>query len=196
MRDGKRNGYSLLEVMFTVGIVVVVTAIAVPMGANLLGDFRLSGDARGVTNAISLAKMRASATFTQARLYVDLSTSSFRVETWDKTGASWKSELGSMYLNSRDSFGFGAVGTSPPNTQTTIGQPAPCLDNTAHSIGNTACVLFNSRGIPIDSTGAPTGANAVYLTDGTFVYGAAVSATGMIRLWRTPPKSAPTWNLQ
>ena len=46
--------------------------------------------------------------------------------------------------------------------------------------------MFNSRGIPIDSTGAATGANAVYLTDGTAVYATTVSATGMTQLWWTP----------
>src|SRR5439155_25572545 len=55
----RRNGFSILEVLMVVGISTVVAAIAVPMMRNTIGDFKLSGDARGLTNAVSLAKLRA-----------------------------------------------------------------------------------------------------------------------------------------
>ena len=64
---------------------------------------------------------------------------------------------------------------------------------TGAAIGNTSCILFNSRGIPVDpagappAVGAPTGNDAMYLTDGTAVYGETISATGLIKLWRTNP---------
>ena len=43
---------------------------------------------------------------------------------------------------------------------------------------------------------SPTAANAHYLTDGTAVYGITVAATGMIRTWRTPATTTPSWSLQ
>ena len=78
--------------------------------------------------------------------------------------------------------------------QATIAQAAACTDDMGVPIGNTACLMFNSRGVPIDSTFAPT-VDALYVTDGTAVYGVTVVATGMIRLWHTPPVSTPTWVL-
>ena len=42
---------------------------------------------------------------------------------------------------------------------------------------------------------APTGIDALYVTDGTAVYGVTVAATGMLRLWRTLPVATPTWVL-
>ena len=57
------DGFSLLELLMVVGISTVVAAIAVPMMKNTIGDFKLSGDARGLTNAVSLAKLRAASTF-------------------------------------------------------------------------------------------------------------------------------------
>ena len=63
-------------------------------------------------------------------------------------------------------------------------------------------IVFNSRGVPIGPSGAPTGTeppiatDALYVTDGSAVYGATVSATGMIRLWQTRPTATPTWTLQ
>ena len=44
------------------------------------------------------------------------------------------------------------------------------------AIANTACIMFNSRGVPIDSTFAPTGDDALYVTDGMAVYGVTVAA--------------------
>jgi hypothetical protein len=60
-------------------------------------------------------------------------------------------------------------------------------------VANTACVLFNSRGIPVDPSGTPTGAYAFYINDGTFCYGITIAATGFIRIWRTNLLATPTW---
>ena len=181
-----------MEITVVVAIVGVISAMAAPMMANTLGYFRLSGDARSVSNSAAVAKMRAASVFSRVRLYVDLSTNSHHIETWNKTTSHWTAEGGSTSLSSRVSFSFGSVGTPPPNTQATIGQASACRDDMGVAIGNTACLMFNSRGVPIDSTFAPT-VDALYLTDGTAVYSVTVVATGMIRLWRTPPVSTPTW---
>ena len=50
------NGFSILELMVVVGIIGVISAIAVPMMKNTVGNFRLSGDARGLANGVSLAR--------------------------------------------------------------------------------------------------------------------------------------------
>jgi len=196
------TGMSLLELIVVVGIIAVISAIAVPMTKNSLGDFTLSGDARSLTNAVSLAKLRAASDFSQARVFVDLAGKSYHVETWNKTGAAWVTEGGTTTLASTDSFSFGVVGTAPPNSQAVIGQASACVTNLGAAIGGTACVLFNSRGIPVDpagappAVGAPTGNYALYLTDGTAVYGVTLWATGLIKLWRTNPTATPSWVLQ
>ena len=68
------------------------------------------------------------------------------------------------------------------------------------AIANTACVVFNSRGIPVvdaaGSTGSPTANQAVYVTDGTAIFAATVTVTGVIRLWRTNPLTVPAWAQQ
>jgi hypothetical protein len=96
------------------------------------------------------------------------------------------------------SFGYGPVTAAPPNTQTAIGPASACTSNAdpAVVVANTACIVFNSRGLPIDSTGGPTGDDAVYVTDSSAVYGITVAATGFVRLWRTNYTSTPSWSLQ
>lgn len=197
------RGFSLIELLMVVGIVGVISAIAVPMMKNTLGDFSLSGDARALSNAVSLAKLRAAASFSQARVYIDLSGKSYHVETWQKNTATWVTEGGIRTLSTGVTFGFGVVGTAPPFSQAAIVQASACVAAvTGTAIGNTACILFNSRGIPVDpagappAVGAPTGNDALYLTDGTAVYGETISATGLIKLWRTNPTATPSWILQ
>jgi prepilin-type N-terminal cleavage/methylation domain-containing protein len=200
----QRNGFSILELLMVVGITTVVAAIAVPMMKNTIGDFKLSGDARSLTNAVSLAKLRAASDFSQARLYVDRDDRSFHVEIWSKTAVppDWVMEGGVTSLSSSDIFSFNVVGTAPPNTQNAISQAPPCLTRLGAAIANTSCILFNSRGIPVDSAGvppavgAPTGNDAIYLTDNTAVFGVTISATGLVKLWRTNPRTVPDWVLQ
>jgi hypothetical protein len=92
------------------------------------------------------------------------------------------------------SFGYGFISTAPSNTQTTIGQATLCKDGSPLAdVANTACVIFNSRGIPVDSSGAPTGSYALYINDGTFCYGVTIAATGFIRTWRTNYTTTPNW---
>jgi len=194
-RSARPNGFSLFELIFVIGLIGVTMAIAIPLSANALGFFRLSGDARSTSNSIALAKMRASSVFSRTRLFVDLSAKTWHVETWNRTTAKWDSEGTNSGLSSKVSYGYGSASTAPPNTQTTIGQAPSCKDDTGNDIGNTACIIFNSRGAPIDPTGAPT-VDALYITDGTAVYGITVSASGMVRTWRTPPGNTPSWVLQ
>jgi prepilin-type N-terminal cleavage/methylation domain-containing protein len=195
-RGGDR-GYSLIEIMLVVGLIGVISAVAVPMMNNTLGNFRLSGDARGLTNAISLTRMQAASNFTKTRLYVDSSLKSYHTEICQKAGltCTWVSQGGDKFLSSstQESYSFGAVTTPPLNTQAAIGQAPPCLNAAGNPIGNTYCIVFNSRGIPINSTDSPYGDNALYLTDGTAVYGVTVSITSAIRLWRTNPTATPSW---
>ena len=192
------RGFTLVEILMVVAVIGVVSAIAVPMMGNTLGFFRLSGDARSAANSIALAKMRAASVFGRVRMYADLSTNRFHLETFNKTTSTWVADGGTTYLSQNVSFGYGVVGSAPPNTQATIAQAPMCKSNAVPpvDIANTACIIFNSRGTPIDSTGAPSSLGALYLTDGTAIYGITLSATGMVRSWRTGPTVTPSWSAQ
>jgi len=192
-----RRGYSLIEILMVVAIFGIVSAIAIPQMGKLFGFYRLSGDARSVSNSIAGAKMRAAADFSRVRIYVDIDNNTFMMQSWDKTlnagAGGWKTEGGLTALSSNVKFGYSSVSTSPNGTA--IAWAAQCTADDGTSIAHTACVMFNSRGVPVDVSLAPTSADAVFLTDvpSTAVYSVTVAATGMIRSWQTPSAATAHW---
>jgi prepilin-type N-terminal cleavage/methylation domain-containing protein len=191
------NGFSLIEIMVVVGIIGVLGALAAPSFNNAIASFRLSGDARGISNSAALAKMRAASDFSRVRLYIDLSAKTHRIQVFDKTSdiCCWVNQGGTTSLSTGVSYGYGVVTVPPPNTQGIIQQAPLCTDDTGANIAGTACIMFNSRGVPIGNgpSYAPIGLDAIYVTDGQAVYGVTIAATGLLRMWRAFPVAIPAW---
>jgi prepilin-type N-terminal cleavage/methylation domain-containing protein len=194
-RSPADGGFSVLELLVVISIFGIIAAIAVPMAKSTTSAYEIAGQAHAVAYDISLAKMQAASGFTQARLYVDLSNNSYHIETWNKATNAWVVQGAVASLPSGIGFGFSTLATPPSNTQGVIGQASACHDASDQVVASTACVLFNSRGVPVDTTGTPTGADAVYLTDGGMVYGVTVTPAGLTQLWSTPARTA-AWQKQ
>jgi prepilin-type N-terminal cleavage/methylation domain-containing protein len=189
------HGFTLVEVLIVTAIVVVVAAIGIPTLTTITRNLRTGGDARDLNGAIVLAKMRAASDFAHARVYADLSANTFRVEIYPSPSGpnSWTTEGGTTSLSQGVTFGYGSL-TSAPSGMASLSQAPLCLqDDLVATYSNTACIMFNSRGIPVDPTGTPTSADALYVTDGNSVTGVTVVATGLTRVWRSDASSA-TWN--
>jgi prepilin-type N-terminal cleavage/methylation domain-containing protein len=189
----KRRGFTLIETLVVVALVGVLGAIAVPAMSSATRGYRLAGDARTLAHTVSLAKMRAAAAFTRVRLRADTGARTLSIEEWN--GGAWVVRGGLQRLSPGVAFGFGGLVLAPPNTQTTIALSSACLDTAdpPAPISGTACIVYNSRGVPINSTGAPIGGNGLYLTDGVAVYASMVAATGLNTLWWTPYATPPRW---
>jgi Tfp pilus assembly protein FimT len=192
------TGFTVLETLLVVGLIGIISAIALPMFERTVGSYRLVGTARSVSNQIAVAKIRAASNFSRARIFVDLSSNTHHLELLDRSvsPAHWTTEGGATYVQSGVEFGYGSISSPPPNSQDTIAQATPCTQDDGTVIANTACITFNSRGIPVDGSGAPEADGVLYVTDGSAVYGVTVAATGMIRLWRTYALATAMWELQ
>ena len=189
-------GFTAVEVLIVALVMTVLAALAIPFTSNTLALFRVGGDARALVNGVSMSKMRAASDFSRARFYVDLAARSFRVEVWQKTAPQqWIQEGGITWLSQNDNFSFGNAGAPPPDAVAPIAQAPPCLDAANNPLANTACIVFNSRGIPVDALGTPTSSD-LYITDGITTFGVAVSASGQVRLWRASASAQPTWTQQ
>jgi prepilin-type N-terminal cleavage/methylation domain-containing protein len=180
------HGYTLVEILVALAVVAILAAAAVPMTASSLTAYRFQGDGQALSRTVSLAKMRAAAGFTHARLYVDLSDNTYRVETFNRTDETWVAEGGTQFLSRDVTFSDGGIDNPPPN-QASMATSSPCTDDDDADIANTACVVFNSRGLPIDHvTRALDSTNAIYITNGIGVYGATVMSSGQVRFFWTP----------
>ena len=168
------SGFNLVELAIVVTIIMLILSLALPSVISSMRAFRASADARGIAAQLALTKMRAANRFTQARLNCDTTTNSCRVETCTSKGTStcntFTAEGETINLSPGSSFSFGTL-TTPAGSQT--------------SIQNTAQILFNSRSIPVDSTGAVTSNYALYVTNSSGnQYAVSVYASGKIAVWR------------
>ena len=202
MKYTSAPGFSLIEILMVVAIMGVLAAIALPITTNAIRFNKISGDARDLSNQIAVTKMRAASKFSQARIYVDLTGGTYYVQTCNTPATTpcpaWTTETGSTSVSNTVSFGYSPAATAPPNTQTTIGQAESCYSTASPpvAVSNTACVIFSSRGVPVDHNNNPTNSDALYISDGSFIYGVTVAATGFIKVWRSPYSSTPSWSVQ
>ena len=91
-----------------------------------------------------------------------------------------------------DGFGAGTIDAPPPDSQAAVALAPACRNDAGAAIANTACVLFNSRGISIDEVGAPSAVRVLYLSGPTAVFAVVVSGTSQLQLWRISPGGG-TW---
>ncbi len=192
----------MIEMIVVLTVFLVLAGFAIPKYITLQNSLRVAGDNRSIAGLTAQAKLRAASDFTHARVYANLNGNTFQLQVWNKTGGCWvvdsdptntcityssAAPSGTVLNLSRgDTFGFGTQTAGPTPGQTTIGQAAQCLDNSGTAIANTACIVFNSRGIPVNATTwAPLATGAFYVTNGTVVDGVTVSATGSLQAWST-----------
>ena len=185
-------GYSLIDTLVVVAIVCLISAVALPQTNTMMSGYKLKGNAQAISNMVGLAKMRAAAQFSRARVYADFNARTFRLEVWNKTTNQWTDDSGVRPLADGVTFGFTGITQPPPNTQAAIGQSPLCTNDAGANVARTACITFNSRGMPVTNAlppaGAVTGNSGLYITDGSAVYGTTVSLTPLIKSWWSPAR--------
>jgi Tfp pilus assembly protein FimT len=172
--------------MFVVAIVGVLFVMSIPMLMTAANSFKLSGAARGISGQLALARLRATASFTQTQLNVtnaaagqyelDLCTTKNK-STGGCTTFTQDTNTGTQYLPSGITFGFPA----------TFAQPGTSGQTSAYS--QTYQIIFNSRGIPVSSSPTsgptPTASDALYLTDNQgHYYAITVYASGKVTMFQ------------
>lgn len=192
--DKRELGFSLIELMMSTTIVVVLTGIGVVSVASMTRNFRIAGDGRSIAAELNVARMRAAANFTHARVYMNLSGNTFRLEVWNKANGCWQTDGDSnactqttspvTSLTAGDTFGFGSISAGPTAATSTTAQAPACTAGVAgasagSTTSNTACIEFSSRGYPVNSTNNIVASDAIYVANTGNLYSAiAVSISG------------------
>ena len=206
-RKTHQAGFTMIEAVIVFALILILASMAIPGYQSLTRFIRISGDARNLNGLIAQAKMRGASDFSHARAYVNLVNNTYHLEVWNRNGAGgagcWQTDNDPANpctaanspvqpLSTGVTFGFGNAAAGAPNPQPVIAQAIPCGTVAAASgVGNaatpgTACVEFNSRGVPINLNGTATALDAIYVTDGNSVYGITVLASGMMQDWSSP----------
>ena len=189
-RGGNPRGFSVLELSVVTVVTLVVIGAAIPTLGSVVRSYRATGDAKSISSQLVQTRMRAASASTRVRLRVGLAAKTYHLEVFDKATGQFQAEGGIFRLSPTNAYGFGDI-TAPAGTQATIGQAAACTDAYGNPIAQTACIVFNSRSIPVDSSGAVTSNAAIYLTDGSGGYfSVTVSPSGRLNSWRY---TGPSW---
>jgi prepilin-type N-terminal cleavage/methylation domain-containing protein len=160
------RGFTMAELLVSLAVILITLAAALPNFLNAVGTYRMMGDARTIASQVALARVRATADFTQAQLNFSLANGTYQLQRWDKATSAFDiTEGGTQSLSTGVTFSLGGVGT-PAGTQTTIQQ--------------TPQIVFNSRGTPANG-----GNYAIYLKSAAGqVSAVTVSPSGKTNLWR------------
>lgn len=163
----KDAGFSLIEVVIVVAIVLIVFAFSLPHLNGMLQSYRTMNNARGISAQLSLARMRAASESSPARLNFDLAANTYQLEICtslcNQAGATYVAEGGTQYLSQGVTFGSAGVAV-PAGGQAAVTQ--------------TPRITFNSRGISVDGAGNPIGTAAIYINNQGAVYAVTVSIGG------------------
>ncbi len=189
-----------------------MVAFAVPNFIQTMQNYRIAGDAMSINGEIGLAKMRAAARFTQVRVRFDgAGVRTVRTEWWSRfDNRGWVPEAVGAPQTLSSGVNFGALMMAAPpvgSDQTVWAPPPPCMTGNVGNpdrpaapwegavIANTACVVFNSRGFPINNTLGPTGDYGVYINNGEDVQGVTITASALTQVWRndTAGTTANNW---
>lgn len=203
MRNQRGLGFSLVEALVVIAIGLTITAFSVPAVISALSAYHLNSDASALAGYGSVARMKAASQFAPIRLNIDTTSGTFNMEklcgdtpSTSDPGCSGgvnpyaafatpDIELGTQYL----SDGVSLLSCRPPGVSTYPG------DITADASGCPAVVqiYFNTRGVPVNSSGGPTsnGGVVVYLTNReSMVDAVTFSLGGQVATWTWSPGSS------
>jgi prepilin-type N-terminal cleavage/methylation domain-containing protein len=170
-KAGASSAFTVLELLIVMAIISVVAAISVPSLQRTVRTYRILGDTRGIAQTLTLAKMRAAANFTVEALDWDASTATYSMKYFQKTTAQFVP----------DTF------TPPMNLSSgvSIGTPAGGPSTAVGADDSSGRILFNSRGLPVDSSfNLITASQAFYINNGSDYYAVSVTVTGRIQSWK------------
>ncbi len=167
-------GFTLLELIMGLGFMVVMSAIIAPNLQASLSAYRLNSALSSLAGKITVAHYKAMSGNTDFEVAISTTSNSYQL---DQLTSSNPRTFGlaageeSINLPTSVSFGYGTVTTAAGDAGE---QP---------SLAQSSAIAFNSLGMPVDSNGNPTPANAFYLTCNGQVGAVTVSQAGKVESW-------------
>jgi len=159
--------------MVVASVMLVLAAIAIPRVSGVVQTYRVGADARSIASQVTLARISAGSQNTDARINFNSCTASsttYQLEIYNQSSSTWQQLGGQMTLSTGVSFGYGSIST-PVGSQSSITN-SPCY------------VEFNSRGLPVDSSGNPTANYTIYIINNqSLCFAITVLLSGRIQVF-------------
>jgi len=173
-------GFTMVEILIVLGIMGVIAAFALPSAINFVKAYRLHADASAIASQLNVTRFRATSQYKPYRLTFDVTNGLYSMQRLTTAYGSPTTEL---------SLGL------QPNIRMLSTCPVTATPGTIGSTftGISTSIYFNTRGLPVDNTPAPTNNNVIYLANDYNLYDAVtVSLGGRITIWNYSTTTS-TW---
>ena len=153
------RGFSMIELSTVVLIIGLISVMALPQALTAVKAYRLHSDTAALSSQLNMARFRATSQYTPYRVKIDMATAPHRFyleRLCGATLASVDSNCSGPYQARTNGTEFGPqpieLGNffSTANPGGTSTYPGTITGGTASSV-----FYFNTRGMPVDSTGNP-----------------------------------------
>ncbi len=166
------RGYSLQELMIVVASMMIVMGVAVPLTTSSMRSMQVLSDGQKIASDLSLARLLATSKASRYEVLFDVAGNKWTMQKYDPATGSYQKEGASNTL----SEGLFESGITLKSTSASAPSGFP---TTASGF-----IRFNSRGIPVNAAGTPTGDNVVYLSGNETDYAVTVSLSGKVQRWK------------
>jgi prepilin-type N-terminal cleavage/methylation domain-containing protein len=188
-QDNKQQGFSLIEVVIVMGIIVAMTAAIIPNINSSIQNYRLYASAQEIASQLQSARLRAVRGNATCTFLMSASGRRFGI---DMDGDGSISSSADVVLGINNNVSFSDLSTPPIASATTL------------SSGTKTGIGFTPRGTltAVASSGLPdynpanlaASGYAIYLSNTRNHFAAiTVSPLGRVRTWTSTSASGATW---